>query len=181
MQADLNLIFLLLPNTRMTLNYSFVCPSDTGFTCCVTSSLRAILILETQSGGGLSRAFSPLPLTSLTIDLMPLFLWPLSASCITPLKGNACVSFFLVTHLLTPWFTSPHQLIVTGLIWFDYSKPTPPHHHPHDRVSLCGRRCPRTHVVDQASLELTEIQMPLGLKAYSTITSFFWRVIYFMY
>lgn len=31
------------------------------------------------------------------------------------------------------------------------------------------------------ALELTEIQMPLGLKACSTITSFFQRVVYFMY
>lgn len=30
-----------------------------------------------------------------------------------------------------------------------------------DRVSLCGPGCPRTSSEDQASLELTEISLPL--------------------
>ena len=40
-----------------------------------------------------------------------------------------------------------------------------------DRISLCRPGCPGTHSVDQASLELTEIRLPLlGLKECATIT-----------
>lgn len=127
---------------------------------------RAILILETQSGGGPSRAFSPLPLTSLTIDLMPLFLWPLSASCITSERKCLCQLFpcqptyydlLLHISLLSLW---------ANLVWLSQTHPS----------LMTGFLC-----VAFDALELTEIQMPLGLKACSTITSFFQRVVYFMY
>ena len=36
-----------------------------------------------------------------------------------------------------------------------------------DRVSLCSPKCPGTHSVDQAGLELTEIHLPLPSKCWN--------------
>ncbi|EGV95664.1 hypothetical protein I79_001261 [Cricetulus griseus] len=43
---------------------------------------------------------------------------------------------------------------VVGFVWFDFQ----------NRVSLCSSGCPGTCSVDQASLELTEIFLPVPLQ-----------------